>query len=101
MDTVAIFPFHRLEIGQAQDLPLQGLFLVGATLVVALDAEVRNSYIIMDFKINETLQTGQVRKTKLPFSRLVGAVSNCAYAVRLGNRTYRGAKVSIYLWYSP
>ena len=43
LDTVAIFPFHRLGIRQAQDLPLQSLFLVGATLVVALDAEVRNS----------------------------------------------------------
>ena len=29
-------------------------------------------------------------------TRLVGTVSNCAYAVRLGNRTYRGAKVSTY-----
>ena len=27
--------------------------------------------------------SGAVRKTNLPVSRLVGAVSNCAYAVRL------------------
>ena len=40
--------------------------------------------------------TGAVRKPHLPFYRLVGTVSNCADAVRLGNRTYRGAKVSIY-----
>ena len=56
---------------------------------------------IVDLRISETLQTGAVRKPHLPFSRLVGTVSNSAYrvglnAVRLGNRTYRGAKVSIY-----
>ncbi len=34
-------------------------------------------------RINETLQTGAVRKPHLPFSRLVGTVSNCADAVRL------------------
>ena len=38
---------------------------------------------MVDLRINETLKTGAVRKTKLPFYRLVGAVSNCAYAVRL------------------
>ncbi len=37
---------------------------------------------IVDLRINETRQTGEVRKAKLPFSRLVGAVSNCAYPVR-------------------
>ena len=47
---------------------------------------------MVDLRINETLQTGAVRKPHLPFSRLVGTVSNCAYAVRLGNRTYRGRK---------
>ncbi len=36
----------------------------------------------MDLRINETLQTGGGSKTKLLFSCLVGAVSNCAYAVR-------------------
>ena len=39
--------------------------------------------IIVDLRINNTLQTGGVRKTKLLFYRLVGAVSNCAYAVRV------------------
>ena len=39
--------------------------------------------VIVDLRINETLQPGAVRKTKLPFYRLVTAVSNCAYAVRL------------------
>ena len=38
---------------------------------------------MVDLRINEILQTGAVRKTKLPFYRLVGAVSNCAYSVRL------------------
>ena len=38
---------------------------------------------MVDFRINETRQTGAVRKTKLPFYRLVGAVSNCADSVRL------------------
>ena len=42
--------------------------------------------IIVDLRIDEALQTGGVRKTKLPFYLLVGAVSN---------RTYREAKVSI------
>ena len=43
----------------------------------------------MDFRINETRQTGAVRKPSLPFSRLVGTVSNCAYHTRK-------AKASIY-----
>ena len=38
---------------------------------------------MVDLRINKTLQTGAVRKTKLPFYRLVGAVSNCADSVRL------------------
>ena len=50
-------------VGQAQDLPLL--------------------MIIVDLRINETLQTGAVRKPHLPFCRLVAAVSNCAYSVRL------------------
>jgi len=37
----------------------------------------------VNLRINETRQTSAVRKTKLPFYRLVGAVSNCADAVRL------------------
>ena len=54
------------------------------------------SSFIVDLRINETLQTSAIRKPPLPFSRLVGTVSNCADAVRLGNRPYRGVKVSIY-----
>ena len=42
-----------------------------------------NPLIMVDLRINETRQTGAVRKTKIPPYRLVGAVSNCAYAVRL------------------
>ena len=38
---------------------------------------------MVDLRINETLQTSAVRQPPLPFSRLVGAVSNCAYSVRL------------------
>ena len=38
---------------------------------------------MVDLRINETFQLGVVRKMKLPFYRLVGAVSNCAYSVRL------------------
>ena len=38
---------------------------------------------IVDLRISETLQTGAVRKPHLPFSRLVGTVSNSADAVRL------------------
>ena len=38
---------------------------------------------MVDLIINEILQTGAVRKTKLSFYRFVGAVSNCADAVRL------------------
>ena len=54
---------------------------------------------MVDLRINEILPIGEVenlayrgakavRKTKLPFFRLVGAVSNCAYSVRaVENRT--------------
>ena len=38
---------------------------------------------IVGLRINETRQTGAVRIPHLPFSRLVGTVSNCAYAARL------------------
>ena len=38
---------------------------------------------MVDLRINETLKTGAVRKPHLPFYRLVGAVFNCAYLVRL------------------
>ena len=49
---------------------------------------------IVDLRINGTLQTGAVRKTKLPFSRLVGAVSNCADSVRLKTAPTGGRKCS-------
>ena len=35
---------------------------------------------MVDLRSNEKLQPGEVRKTKLMFYRLVGAVSNCAYS---------------------
>ena len=38
---------------------------------------------MVDLRINETPQTGAVRKPHVPFSRLVGTVSNSADAVRL------------------
>ena len=47
---------------------------------------------MVDLRINETRQTGGVRKTKLPFYRLVGAVSNCAYAMRLKTAPTGGRK---------
>ena len=47
---------------------------------------------MVDLRINETFQPGVVRKMKLPFYRLVGAVSNCAYAVRLETAPTGGQK---------
>ena len=52
---------------------------------------------MVDVRINETLQTGGVRKTKRPFSRLVGAVSNCAYSMRL--QTVPTGGESVYLFF--
>ena len=49
----------------------------------------------MDLRVNEILQTGRVRKTKLPFYRLVGAVSNSAYAVRLETAPTGGNSVIV------
>ena len=46
----------------------------------------------VDLRINETLQTGVVRILHLPLSRLVGAVSNCADAVRLETAPTGGRK---------
>ena len=54
--------------------------------------KILNIGFMVDFRINETLQTARVRKTKLPFYRLVGAVSNCAYAVRLKTAPTKGRK---------
>ena len=48
---------------------------------------------IVDLRINETLQTGGLGKRNY---RLVGAVSNCTYSVRLKTAPTRGTKVSIY-----
>ena len=57
----------------------------------------RKYLFIVDLRINETLQTGEVRKTKLPFYRLVGAVSNCAYAVRLQTAPTGGESIYLFL----
>ena len=51
----------------------------------------------MDLRINETLQTGGIRKTKLPSYRLVGTVSNCAYSVRWETEPTGGASVYSFL----
>ena len=53
--------------------------------------------IMVDIRINETLQTGAVRKPHLPFSRLVGTVSNSAYAVRLETAPTGGESVYLFL----
>ena len=52
---------------------------------------------MVDLSTNETLQTGAVRKQCLPFSRLVGTVSNCAYAVRLETEPTGGESVYLFL----
>ena len=52
---------------------------------------------MVDLRINETLQTGAVRKPDLPFSRLVGTVSNSAYAVRLETAPTVGESVYLFL----
>ena len=52
------------------------------------------SPFIVDLRINGTLQTGAVRKTKLPFSCLVGAVSNCAGSTTVTT----GGDESVYLF---
>ena len=52
---------------------------------------------MVDFRINETLQTGAVRIPHLPFSRLVGTVSNCAYAVRFPTAPTGGESVYLFL----
>ena len=51
----------------------------------------------MDLRINETFQTGAVRKTKLPFCRLVGTVSNSVDAVRLETAPTGGESVYLFL----
>ena len=48
---------------------------------------------MVDLRINETRQTGVVRKPHLPFYRLVGTVSNCAYAVPLETAPTGGESV--------
>ena len=47
---------------------------------------------MVGLRINDTLQTGAVRKPHLPFSRLVGTVSNSADAVRLETAPTGGRK---------
>ena len=56
-----------------------------------------NRQSMVDLRINETLQTGAVRKLHVPFYRLVGTVSNCAYAVRLETAPTGGGE-SVYLF---
>ena len=51
-------------------------------------------FIIVDLRINETLQTGAVRIPYLLFFHLVGTVSNCADAVRLETAPTGGRKCS-------
>ena len=55
---------------------------------------------MVDFRINWTLQIGEVRKprllyTVLPFGRHCFQQCLCG---AVGNRTYQGAKVSIYFY---
>ena len=52
---------------------------------------------MVDLRITETRQIGAVRKTKLPFYHLVGAVSNCAYAGRGKPHLPRGESVYLFL----
>ena len=52
---------------------------------------------IVDLRINETLQTGVVRIPHLPFSRLVGTVSNSADAVRLETAPTGGESDHLFL----
>ena len=51
----------------------------------------------MDLRINETLQTGVLRIPPLPFSRLVGTVSNSAYPVRFLTAPTGGESVYLFL----
>ena len=52
---------------------------------------------MVDLRINETRQTGAVRRPHLPFSRLVGTVSNSADAVRLETAPTGGESVYLFL----
>ena len=52
---------------------------------------------MVDLRINETLQTGAVRRPLLPFSRLVGTVSNSADVVRLETAPTGGESVYLFL----
>ena len=58
----------------------------------SLPKSVKEWKTMVDLRINETLQTGAVRVPLLPFYRLVGTVSNCAYAVRLETAPTGGRK---------
>ena len=52
---------------------------------------------MVDLRINETLQTGAVRRPPLPFSRLVGTVSNSADVVRFPTAPTGGESVYLFL----
>ena len=54
----------------------------------------------MDLRINETRQTGALRKPPLPFFRWVGTVSNCADAVRLETEPTGGESVYLFLQFT-
>ena len=53
--------------------------------------------IIVDLRVKGTLQPGAVRNPPLPFSRLVGTVSNSADAVRLETAPTGGESVYLFL----
>ena len=65
-----------------------------STLPVFQSSSLPTFQSLVDLRINGTRQTGTVRKTKLPCYRLVGAVSNCADAVRLKTAPTGGQKCS-------
>ena len=54
-------------------------------------------FFMVDIRINETFQTGAVRRPHLPFCRLVGTVSNSADAVRLETAPTGGESVYLFL----
>ena len=57
--------------------------------------KLKNPFIV-DFRINETLQTGAVRIPYLLFCYLVGTVFSCADAVRLQTASTGSGEVSTY-----
>ena len=65
--------------------------------LILSEIDITRISIMVDLRINETRQTGAVRKPHLPFYRLVGTVSNCAYAVRLETAPTGGESVYLFL----